>query len=110
MLALQKKEYSKHVNDNVLLDQWYNAKKVQLDAEMVAKNKAAYSEMAEFQAAIYARMAQENETAMGNMFYNMMVDAENWRDHLRNYYKQIAQSFAAMIARMVAAMITFAVV
>jgi hypothetical protein len=68
----------------------------------VEKNKAAQTEMEKFQAASYARMMQNQESAMGNMFYNMMMDSKNWKDHLKNYFKEVLAAFARMIAGMIA--------
>lgn len=109
-LDMQKAEYGQHVQDKNALDRWYNDQKAKLDAEMAARNMTMWDKIAEFAKQKQAEMTLANEYAMGNMFYNMMTDAENWRDHLRNYFKDVASAFARMIAQMIARAMTWAIV
>jgi hypothetical protein len=50
----------------------------------------------------WAETASSGESSLSGMFKGMITDAENWKDHLANFFSQVANSFASMAADMMA--------
>ena len=113
LLGHQKDEYSQHVTDKVLLEQWYAGELFKIQEEMRLSSlnamgryheelQADMTDSARYTSEKFAGAAQEIEGSMSGAFQSMIQGGANFRDAMNQFFIDIGASFAKMAADMAA--------
>jgi len=123
LLNYEKEDYATFIKDKELLDQWYSAKKGEIDTEMkIASDEALayqkaqksdatryYDDLLEYEAdrqkAILdglGGVGDATEASLSSAFKNMITEGESLSDAMDSVFASIGASFAQLAADMIA--------
>lgn len=120
LLNKERVEYEKFIKDKILLDKWYNERKIELDAKRATESEnffagfsAGVDQMQEdllTWGEIGSQVAQYMKSGFADALMEMTESGGNWKDAMVGFTENISEAIRRMMAEQIAAQIMGSVV